>query len=108
MMKRTSLISALVLLVAAMPFTAKAATTFYLQFDDSGGGPDRTVSPPSIGNGTFVCPVDLARGTYDLSSLGGFSMQFSFPSETTFSTVDIATPIDEVAVAITQFAPNDE
>jgi hypothetical protein len=98
------LIGLLSLTIAPVGY-ASAATTFHFQFDDSGGGPDGTVTPPIVGEGTFVSPVDLAPGTYDLSSLTGFSMDFSFPSTTTFSTADIVTPVDEVAITITQFAP---
>lgn len=106
-MKRKSLIAALALTVAPA-FMATAATTFSFKFDDSGGGPDGTVTPPIVGTGTFVSPVDLFPGTYDLSSLPGFSVEFSFPSETAFSTTDVATPIDQVAVTITQFTPGVE
>lgn len=106
-MKVETLVVALGLTVATS-CTASAATTFSFQFDDSGGGPDGTVSPPIIGTGTFVSPVDLSPGTYALSSLTGFSIGFAFPLETAFSTSDIATPIDEVAVTITRAGPGVE
>ena len=103
-MKLPPLIASLALTIAPVVSTS-AATQFYFEFDDSGGGPDGTVSPPIVGRGTFVSSVDLAPGTYDLSELTGFSMEFSVPSVATFSTADIATPVDQVAVTITQFAP---
>jgi len=67
-MKRKSLIAALALTVLPA-FTASAATTFSFEFDDTGAvGAPGTVTPP-IGTGTFVSPIDLSPGTYDLSSL---------------------------------------
>jgi hypothetical protein len=78
-----------------------AATTFDFLFDDSGGGPDGTIGTPIVGSGNFTSPVDLGVGQYALSSLTGFSLQFTLGSAT-FTTSDIVTPIGEVAVAITQ------
>ncbi|MFL5284958.1 MAG: PEP-CTERM sorting domain-containing protein [Rhodopila sp.] len=81
---------------------ASAATTFNFQFDASGGGGTAgTVAPPIVGTGTFISPVDLGVGQYALSSFVGFSLQFTFGSDT-FSTTDIATPIDGVAILISQ------
>jgi hypothetical protein len=57
-MKRKSLIAALAL-AGAPAFTASAATTFYFE------------------GGAFVSGTDLSPGTYDLSSLGYFSVEFS-------------------------------
>jgi len=83
--------------------TAHAATTFDFQFDNSGGSEaDGTISTPLVGTGTFISPVDLGVGQYALSSLPGFSVQFNIGSDA-FGTADIATPIGQVAVDITQF-----
>ena len=102
-MKRKSLIAALALTVVPA-FMASAATTFSFTFDNSfidGIG--------TVGTGTFVSPIDLSPGTYDLASLGPFSVEFSFrEDDLVFSTTDIVTPIDQVAVKITQFAPGVE
>jgi hypothetical protein len=81
--------------------SASAATKFNFQFDNSGGGSDGTIGTPIVGSGTFISPIDLGVGQYALSSLAGFSLKFTFGSEV-FSTSDIATPTDEVAVSITQ------
>ena len=76
-MKRKSLIAALALTLVPA-FTASAATTFSFEFDDSGAfGAPGTLTPPIVGTGTFVSPIDLSPGTYDLSSLKGFSVEFS-------------------------------
>ena len=99
-MKRKSLIAALALTVLPA-FTASAATTFSFEFDNTG---------PIVGTGTFVSPIDLSPGTYDLSSLGLFSVEFSFGPlpEDEFSTMDIVTPLDQGAIKITPFAPGVE
>lgn len=80
---------------------AGAATTFDFFFDNSGGGADGSIGTPIVGTGSFVSPVDLGVGVYALSSLPGFSVQFTFGADS-FATGDIATPISEVAVSITQ------
>jgi hypothetical protein len=82
--------------------TASAATTFNFQFDNnSETATPGTVTPPIVGTGTFVSPIDLSVGTYALSSLTGFSIQLTFGSDM-FSEADIATPLDGIAVAIIQ------
>jgi hypothetical protein len=91
-------------LALAISFSSSvnAATTYNFLFDDTGGGPDGTIGTPIVGFGNFASPFDLAPGIYALSSLAGFSMNFAFGPET-FLTSDIATPIDEVAVEITNY-----
>jgi hypothetical protein len=102
-MKSQSAVATLAFLIAvSASIGANAATTFNFQFDNSGGGPDGTISPPLVGSGTFVSPIDLGVGQFALSSLPGFSIQFTFGADT-FSATDIATPINEVAVLISQF-----
>lgn len=88
--------------VATAPFAAKAASIFNFQFDQqgfvSGDGP---IAGTVVGNGTFTSPTDLAPGTYDLSSLSGFTLNFSFIDGDSYTTVDIITPLTGVAVRIT-------
>jgi hypothetical protein len=102
-MRRFVKISGFAVVIAlGMSSEASAATTFDFLFDNSGsGGADGTIGTPIVGGGTFISPVDLGVGLYALSSLPGFSVQFTFGSEI-FATSDIATPISEVAVSITQ------
>ncbi len=98
-------LSALSLVAVALVMaagSANAATIFDFKFDGSGGGPDGTVGNPIIGTGSFVSPVDLSVGNYALSSLPGFSVQFSFGPDT-FSVADIKTPIWQIAVEISKF-----
>jgi len=86
---------------------ANAATIFNFNFDNGGfGGADGTIASPVIGNGTFISPIDLGVGTYALTSLPGFSLQFTFGS-VTFGTSNITTPIGEVAVQITQLGTDE-
>lgn len=97
-MKRESLIVALALTVLPA-FTASAATTFF--FEDV---------PSGFNFGTFISPIDLSPGIYNLSSLEPFSVEFplpGFPPEV-LSNIDIRTPIDQTEVKITQFAPGVE
>ncbi len=91
-MKRKSLIAALALTVLPA-FTASAATTFSF-----GGGPG------GFNFGTFIWAGSTEPGTYDLSS-GGFLAEFLFGP---FSNNDIVTPLDQVAIKITPFAPGVE
>ena len=95
-MKRKSLVAALALTVFPA-FTASAATTFHFVFEGS------------LGTGIFES-IDLSPGTYDLASLPFFSVEFSFPSNPpiVLSNTDIITPIDQIVVNITQFAPGVE
>jgi hypothetical protein len=88
------------LAVATAP--AAAATTFNFQFDYAGiPAPDGPVIPPFAGTGTFISPVDLNVGTYDLASLVGFSVNFSFLDGNTYSTADISTPLTGLAIQVT-------
>lgn len=99
---KLSVVSLIAVALSIGASSANAATTFDFQFDASGGGPDGTIRNPIIGTGSFVSPVDLSVGTYALSSLQGFSLQFSFGSDT-FSVADIKTPTYDVAVEISKF-----
>jgi hypothetical protein len=90
---------------AAVP--ASAATEFDFQFDNAGilndeglMTHDGPLEPPIVGTGTFTSPTDLGPGTYDLTTLSGFTVTFSFTNGDTFTTSDILTPLTGVAVQI--------
>jgi hypothetical protein len=91
----------------AIAFAALAgaanATTFTFQFDNSGGGPDGTIGTPIVGSGTFTTSAVLTPGLYALQSLPDYSMSYSFVNGDSFSTGDIATPLDGVALDVTSF-----
>jgi hypothetical protein len=80
-----------------MTVPAQAASIFNIEFDGQslavGDGP---LVGPIIGNGTFISPFELNPGTYDLSSLTGFSLNFSFLNGQVYSTSDIQTPLGGV------------
>ena len=85
---------------------SRAATIFDFQFDNQGLTSsvlttDGPIGSPVVGTGTFTSPIDLAAGTYALTSLSGFTMSFSFNNGTAFSQSNIQTPIAGVAVSIT-------
>lgn len=73
------------------PVAVQAATVFGFQFNQNSS---------LVGSGTFVSPVDLAPGTYDLSSLNGFSVDFSFINGRSYTTDNITTPLTGAAVRI--------
>lgn len=74
------------------PVAVQAATVFGFQFNQNSS---------LVGSGTFVSPIDLAPGTYDLSSLNGFSVDFSFINGRSYTTENITTPLTGAAVRIT-------
>jgi PEP-CTERM motif len=69
---------------------------FSFQFDNSPGG---GITPPIAGTGTFSFANNPGNGTFALTSLGAFSMSFTFGS-LTYTEADIATPLKEVLVII--------
>src|ERR1700761_9326444 len=82
-------------------FGAANATTFSVLFDDSGIGPDGTITPPLVGAGTFNTPDTLTAGGHDLNSLSFYSFTFTFANGATFTQADILTPLDGAAIGIT-------
>jgi hypothetical protein len=99
MAKLGSVVAALVLGASS---SASAATVFQIQFDDAmGASPPGTVTTPIVGAGTFISPIDLGVGLYELSTLTGFSLDIGFGDEI-FSASDIATPLADVGVLISQ------
>jgi PEP-CTERM motif-containing protein len=84
------------LLVLGTARTAQADPLFFFQFDDTDNG---TVTPPIVGTGTFSFAIDPGNGTHALTSLGAFSMSFTFGA-TTFTNTHIVTPLSEVLVVL--------
>jgi len=81
---------------------ANAASTFTFRFDSQGLPPsDGPLLPPIVGTGTFDAGTDLSPGTYDLTSLPGFSLHFQFLDGSSFDTPAIVTPLTGAAVRIT-------
>jgi hypothetical protein len=84
---------------------AQASTIFNFQFDEEGFvAGDGPVLAPVVGTGTFVSPIDLAPGTYDLTdpNLTGYTMSFTVNGDT-YNQTNITTPITGVAVRIAAF-----
>jgi len=82
---------------------AEATTIFHFQFDNQGlVAGDGPIVPPVVGTGTFTSPIDLTPGTYNLTSLAGFTMSFSFNNGDSYNQAGITTPLTGVAVRITQ------
>ena len=103
---KTRVVSMMALAMASA--VAHAATSFSFQFDNRGSGePPGTIGTPIVGTGSFISPVDLAPGEYNLGSLTGFAVIFAFAGAT-FTTADIATPIDNVVVDVTLLASGKE
>jgi PEP-CTERM motif-containing protein len=84
------------LLVLGTGTTARADPVFLFQFD---GTPNGTITPPIVGTGTFSFAIDPGNGTHALTSLGAFSMSFTFGA-TTFTNADIVTPPGEILVIL--------
>lgn len=74
------------------PIAAQAATIFGFQFKEG---------TSVVGSGTFISPTYLEPGTHDLSSLSGFSVDFSFINGRSYNTDNITTPLTGAAVRIT-------
>jgi PEP-CTERM motif-containing protein len=92
-------------LLASSP--VNAATVFDFQFDNQGIngsnlGTDGPLVGPIVGSGTLTSSVDLAPGTYDLSSLLGatLTLDLSFIDGTSFSGLNVTTPPTGIALRI--------
>ena len=93
-------LAASIALAAAAPATA--TTVFNFQFHSAGiFVPDDVLTPPIVGTGTLTSPIDLTAGTYDLSTLAGFGLTFSFLDGNSYTSADISTPLSGVAVLVT-------
>jgi PEP-CTERM motif len=84
------------LFVLATGSTAQAESIFFFEFDNS---PDGMITPPIVGTGTFDFAIDPGNGTHPLTSLGAFSMSFTFGA-TTFTPAHIVTPLSEILVIL--------
>jgi hypothetical protein len=97
----TASVAAALGLALAISGEARAATTFLFEFSSKRGA-DGTANSPIVGTGTFTSSINLGPGVYALSSLTGYSMSFTF-GNTTYTNLNIATPLSEVAVDVTSF-----
>ena len=70
---------------------AQAANVFDFEF---------TTGSSVVGTGTFTLPNHLNAGTYDLSSLRNFDLNFSFINGDSFTTTNITTPLTGAAIRI--------
>ncbi len=75
-------------------------TTFDFVFDNGGLTEAPPPVAPFVGSGSLTIASDPGDGTFLLNSLGGFSMSFTFGTDT-FSAADIETPLTEVLVVLT-------
>ena len=98
MRRQVSSFAALLLLLLLHP--AHAATTFNFVFDNRGLDEPPPPVPPFFGFGTVTIANDPGDGTFGLTSLGGFSMSYTFGTNL-FSDADIATALSEVLVVLT-------
>ncbi len=90
------------LIVLGTSTTAQADPLFLFRFDNTNNG---GVTPPIVGNGSFSFANDLGDGTHALTSLGAFSMSFTFGG-TTFTEAHIVTPLNEILVIISTPGPD--
>jgi hypothetical protein len=97
---------ALAMALVGAAHSVRADTTFYFRFDNPGVNrtnltSDGPIVPPLAGTGQFVSPTNLVSGHYDLATLPGFSMNFSFFDDgATFDQNDIITPLAGLAISI--------
>jgi hypothetical protein len=92
-------VAVVALMIEAMLCPVKA-TTFNVTFDNGGLAEPPPVVPPFVGLGTITIANDPGDGTFALTSLGGFSMSFTFGAMS-FSAADIKTSLSEVLVVLT-------
>ncbi len=72
---------------------AAGATTFDFVFTDS-------YVPAYVGYGAFTVAADLGDGVFALDSVGAYSADFTFGTDT-FTTADVATPPAEILLDVT-------
>jgi hypothetical protein len=99
---RTSTVFVVSCLVLANGPAARAATIFGFQFDLTADG---VFSPPAVGTGVLSFANDPGDGTHPLTSVGAFSMSFTF-GEDRFNQHDIATPLSEVLIVLSGPGPS--
>jgi hypothetical protein len=89
------------LVAATLAAPAAALTSLNFVFDNT---PDSTVVAPIVGTGNFTTPDTLGLGDFALSSLSSFTFSFTFGG-VTFDQADLATPLGNVIVRISQNGP---
>lgn len=95
--------------ICTAPVAARAGMIFNFQFDNQGlVDGDGPLVGAIVGSGRFTSPTNLTPGTYDLSSLTGFSVTFNFTDGDSFTTADISTPLTGVAVTISDVGDSTE
>ncbi len=89
-MSSTSRTAAIAAVVFALALPAQAIT-FNFDFDNTGvNGPAGTPTPPIVGTGTLSVNGDLAAGDYDVTTLAGLDISFTFDA-VSFTENDIDT-----------------
>jgi hypothetical protein len=79
------------------------ALVFQFQFDNClCVGDELPLDPPIVGSGSFSFDGDPGVGTFALTSLPDYTFSFLFDDGNTFGNSDIATPLNEVLVLISQ------
>ena len=76
------------------------ALVFHFQFDDVPDG--LPLDLPIVGTGTFSFDGDPGVGSFALTSLPNYTFSFLFDGGNSFGNADIATPLNEVLVLISQ------
>jgi len=95
-------LAATCLFVFSIASPAQADAVFSFGFDAIADG---TLSAPLVGTGTFSFATDPGDGTFALTSLGAFSMSFTFGGNT-YTDADITTPLGEVLVVLATGGPD--
>ncbi|MEC4893544.1 MAG: hypothetical protein SAL07_10160 [Oscillatoria sp. PMC 1051.18] len=88
--------AALCLVSASLPAQAFSVT---FSFDTT---PSGTIDSPTIGTGTFSYDGDLGNGTFGLTTLPNYSFNFNFGGTDFFDNANIATPVANVLVQISE------
>jgi hypothetical protein len=75
-----------------------AQTTFHFEFDDNSLP---GIQPPIVGTGAFTFATDPGDGTFPVSDLGAFTMDFNFTDGESFNQSDIVSKLSQLLVVIT-------
>ncbi|WP_224413059.1 PFE-CTERM domain-containing protein [Oscillatoria salina] len=88
--------AALCLVSASLPAQAFSVT---FSFDNT---PSGAIDSTIVGTGTFSYDGDLGNGTFGLTTLPNYSFNFNFGGTNFFDNADIATPVANVLVQISE------